>query len=516
MRKLDMTQKAFIFMACFFAAVTVSGVALGQSYSELWGKNGENWTPDSRLPDFSFAGYRFGEVPLPKVKVSANVKDFGAKGDGQTDDTEAFKQAITETKDGAIFIPEGRYLITDILWIKKSNIVLRGEGRDKSVLHFPRELEDVRPNMGATSSGSPTSNYSWSGGFVWVQGSLKSETISDITSEHKRGEKSFTVSRAEGLKPGQRVRVQITDDAQKSLLNHLYSEDSGKIEKITDTVSVTMVSRIAAVEGNRITLERPLRWDIRKDWTPRLQTFMPSVSEVGIEDLGFSFPVKPYKGHFTEKGMNAIAMSHGYDCWIRNVRISNCDSGIFMAGMFNTIDQLLIDGTRETTKGDTGHHGVTLGQDSLLQNFEFQTKFIHDLTVTNFQNGNVFKNGKGLNLSFDHHKRAPFENLFSNIDVGDGDLIWRSGGGDKIGKHSAARGTFWCIHSKSDILRPHPEFGPDSLNIVGVKTGAASIKNPDGKWFESIAPSELHPADLHAAQLAKRLGIPPSNPADAK
>src|SRR5688572_17926686 len=32
-------------------------------HSKLWGKNDDTWSPVSRLPDFSFAGYRRGEHP---------------------------------------------------------------------------------------------------------------------------------------------------------------------------------------------------------------------------------------------------------------------------------------------------------------------------------------------------------------------------------------------------------------------------------------------------------------------
>src|SRR6185437_11707244 len=58
--------------------------------SPLWGKAGEAWSASGRLPDFSFAGYHSGEAPLPNPPVKANVRDVGAKGDGVTDDTDAF------------------------------------------------------------------------------------------------------------------------------------------------------------------------------------------------------------------------------------------------------------------------------------------------------------------------------------------------------------------------------------------------------------------------------------------
>ncbi len=474
-------------------------------YSDLWGEQGEAWSPQSRLPDFSYAGYHSGEDPLPEVEVVANVKDFGAKGDGTTDDTDAFKRAIAETQAGAILIPAGRYVLSDLLWIYKSNLVLRGEGIDQTELHFVTELEDVRPSPGATTSGRPTSNYSWSGGFLWVAGNTKMKEISAIVSEAARGEQVLTLDQASGLEVGQRVVVEMQDHAERTLLDALYSGDAGGTDMITKPVVVRMVSRVASIEGTRIVLERPLRWDLRQDWKPTLKTFEPSVSEVGIEELAITFPVKPYLGHFTERGMNAIAISNASDCWVRNVKVSNCDSGVSLGGTFCEIDGLILDGEREAFQGDTGHHGVNMGQDCLLQNFDFQVKFIHDITLSYYQAGNVIKNGQGVNLSFDHHKKAPHDNLFCNIDVGEGSQVWRCGGGQQLGKHCGARGTFWGIRSQQDLIWPREAFGPDSMNFVGVQTSAASIKERDGKWFEAIPPEELQPIDLHAAQLARRL-----------
>jgi hypothetical protein len=106
----------------------------GQTHSDLRGKDGEKWSPESRLPDFSFAGYHCGEDPLPNVKVATDVLRFGAKGDGKTDCTQAFIKAIDATPTGVILIPAGRYIISDIIWITKPGIVLRGAGPGKTIL----------------------------------------------------------------------------------------------------------------------------------------------------------------------------------------------------------------------------------------------------------------------------------------------------------------------------------------------------------------------------------------------
>lgn len=44
-----------------------------------------------------------------------NVKDFGAKGDGVTDDTVAIKAAITDATLGCLYFPQGTYCISDTL-----------------------------------------------------------------------------------------------------------------------------------------------------------------------------------------------------------------------------------------------------------------------------------------------------------------------------------------------------------------------------------------------------------------
>ena len=115
-----------------------------------------------------------------------------------------------------------------------------------------------------------------------------------------------------------------------------------------------------------------------------------------IEDLGFEFPNEPYAGHFTERGANAIALGNVSDCWVRNVHIHNSDSGIYLSGHFSTVDGVVLTSERVRDRGrnSTGHHGIQVtGDDNLVRGFDFQTRFIHDLTVAHCH-GNVFCDGR--------------------------------------------------------------------------------------------------------------------------
>ena len=476
-------------------------------YSELWGKEGELWSASSQLPDFSFAGYRSGESSLPHIPVSSKITDFGVVPNSGQDVTAAFKKAIAASQGGAIFIPEGHYLLSDILWIKKSNIVLRGAGPGKTILEFTKDLEDVRPNMGQTTSGKTTSNYSWSGGFIWFKGSFREKFISKITGEQSRGSQEIEVAKSANLQLGQYIIIELTEDEDRSLIQELYSNDTGDISNLKRTVKTKLTTKITAIEGNQISIERPLPFDLKLKWKPFIKTFNPSVTESGVENLSISFANTAYQGHFTERGKNGIAFNAVAYCWVRNVHFQNCDSGLFMNGQFCTASKLVFKSDRlqikNNNRGYTGHHGLSAGKDCLFEDFDFQTHFIHDLGLNYGNSGNVFKNGKGVNLSLDHHRQAPYDNLFSNFDAGIGSDLWRCGGGKGLGKHCGARGTFWNIKTQKKIDYPKDDFGPNSLNFIGLNFK----KDAQSQVFkhEDIKNNTVSPEDLHSAQLKKRL-----------
>ena len=61
-------------------------------------------------------------VPLPDASTWVNVRTLGAKGDGASDDTEAFRSAIASHR--AIYVPTGKYIVTDTLLLRPDTVLI--------------------------------------------------------------------------------------------------------------------------------------------------------------------------------------------------------------------------------------------------------------------------------------------------------------------------------------------------------------------------------------------------------
>lgn len=510
-----MPMQAVVLALAVVVPLLMCAVAAGQESqrSRLWGEAGEAWAPDSRLPDFSYAGFERGERPIPDLNDAPrrSVRDFGAVGDGEADDTEAFRAALAAGGEGpaVVEVPAGRYVITGFIDITRSGVVLRGAGEDQTTLYFPKTLTDIEPNWGATTGGRPTSNYSWSGGFLRIRGRDAGKPLGDVAEPARRGETAIVLDAAPDLKAGDEVVLAMIDDEAHTLAHYLYAGDPGEVGKLRDQIRPSQVFRVTGVDGPRVTLDRALRFDVRPEWKPRLHTFAPGVTHAGIEGFTLEFPATDYAGHFTELGHNGIAIDGGAaHCWVRNVRLRNAESGIFVSGRFCTIADVAFQSDRAPDdRNHRGHHGAMLvGQDCLFTRFAFETRYIHDITVSRGSIGNVISAGRGVDLCLDHHRRGPYENLFTNLDAGRGSRLWASGGGEALGKHAAARNTYWNIRAESPIPSPPSKFAPPMINLVGLTTNAPEQLETDGRWFEPIPPERLQPQDLHEAQRAKRVG----------
>ncbi|CAL9961072.1 hypothetical protein VPHD69_0057 [Vibrio phage D69] len=132
--------------------------------------------------------------------AAVNVRDFGAVGDGVTDDTAAFKEAF---KWGKIFVPSGTYLITDTLQtprkdelqallentrgilVDEYSFVLEGEGVSSKLLFDLSSVDNVgkKHAFALGSHDINSTDYSQSGSYHLgtVGGFQRNINISNIS-----------------------------------------------------------------------------------------------------------------------------------------------------------------------------------------------------------------------------------------------------------------------------------------------------------------------------------------------
>lgn len=338
-----------------------------------------------------------------------------------------------------------------------------------------------------------------------MRGSDKGSRLSEVVAPSKRGDASLTLASTDTLKSGDWIRLIMQDPADHSLLRHLHGD---LLEPGTDTPKlkppVDWAARVTAVDGQKVTLDRTLRSDVRLEWKPEVFALAPTLRGSGLENLGFEFPGLPKQPHLQEAGFNAIQISGAVDCWVRNITVTDADNGLIMrASRFCTVDHFSARALKRT--GLTGHHALWVSsrtQDVLFVDFRFETRYVHDLSVEGFANGNVFTKGSGVEINCDHHRNAPYENLFTDIDVGDPRRLFESSGRKDRGPHSGARTTFWGIRGHGQFPGIPPACDWPLINVVGFGDFPPS-QDPCGPWVEP-GDGNLRPANLWEAQASFR------------
>lgn len=409
---------------------------------------------EHRLPDFSYAGYNNGMGDIPMAKGRAiDVTKYGVNADDEVDDTlamiKAFEAAHKVKGPVTVKLPRGKIIISDILKISRSNIVLRGSGSGKmgTNLHFPRPLQmvdktdsldelreylvkyDKRQKEKDKNINTLFSEYSWSGGFIWVQKKgtraaayLESQdpkiiVLADALSGDA-GSRTVAVSDASKLKVGDVAELQWLNRKGQTgpLLFEIYGNTDLKIGShhwtFAERPLVRQKTKIIAKDGNRVTLSDPLLHQISSD-IPAQFAKWDHIEQVGIEDIRVTFPQSPYFGHHLERGYNGIYFTSVYDGWIRDVTFENSDTGVLTYNSANvTISNIITTGARKA------HYSVHAGNvhNILVENLTVENEPIHSLSFNTQSTRSVFKDAvvnKGAVL--DQHAGANHQNLFDNI-----------------------------------------------------------------------------------------------------
>ncbi|MEV0387985.1 glycosyl hydrolase family 28-related protein [Nonomuraea sp. NPDC050643] len=493
------------------------------------------------IPDIAQAGHHHGTHP-PRHRVVTTVTHFGARPDGTTDSAPAFNAAIRATGErggGAVHIPRGTYLLTTPIFMHWSHVVLRGAGRDTTILRFTRPLDDgYRPAR--QSNGN--SRWSWTGGQIWfltperrarseaedyagTEGWLPGDTLAHVAAA-SRGQHTLLVTDTTHLHPGDLVILECDNPPDATLLMHLAGDTPGTRtydwprrapQLVTDSggqypqyALLQRPVRIEAVLGPRlIRLTQPLRHDLRPTWPARLRAPGPTVHDSGVEDLTLRNDPLPMTPHNRHPGSNGVCFQAVHDCWARNVRVENCDLGFGLTtATANTL-------THVTVAGRSAHHSFACrmqSHDNLIDHFTIEPfttptpagAVHHGLNLEGLSSGNVWRRGTMAEGTFDSHRALPFDNARTDITLTNNGRV---GGSAASGPLFGARITHWNIRitNASPYAITIADVAPRSLTLgVQGTTTTDSELTPDFTGdLENLLTghgTRPHITDLYAAQ----------------
>lgn len=253
---------------------------------------------------------------IPVYPVAVNVKDYGAIGDGITDDTEAIRDAISACSlEHAVFFPSGTYLISGDIALNKS-IVLRGELDDNNQLLSTIESLD--------------------GAIVFYNSMHYGSAVSVISGFHK-GSNKISVSDITGFSVGDYILMdQLNDNDFVSITSE---EGSGRAStwnsRESGTRVVGQIMQISAINGNEITIDGSINLEYNYDYLKTLDSSITDTTEfitdlspevlvlnniiekAGIEDLCINA--------INSNEFNNIRVIGASNCWVKNIESKHAD-----------------------------------------------------------------------------------------------------------------------------------------------------------------------------------------------
>jgi len=344
--------------------------------------------------DWSNAG-----CPDEKIKIerSINIKDFGAKGDGKTDDSAVFIKAIMESASHTeILIPEGVYILKSPIRIYKS-IILKGLGINKTKLIF-----DFKGNPAIDA--------------ITIGPEGKSEWV-ELISGFGKGSVVLEAKDSSFFTPGVFMEIEQDNDTEK-----MYTSPEWNQRWAQNVVG--QIVQVLSMDGNKITIDEPLHIDFDKDLKPRIRILYMTTGVVLMD-----FHIKRL-----DKGDgNIITIKNSAYCMVKNIeseyafRTHVSIERSYRCSVSNSYFHHAHD------YGGGGHgYGVEIkhhGCNNLVENNKF-FHLRHSMMVHLGANGNVFGYNESSQpfATSDHtpgtvisdvsiHGHYPFMNLFEENKV---------------------------------------------------------------------------------------------------
>lgn len=220
-----------------------------------------------------------GGITVPSENI-VNVIDFGADFSGKADCKDAITQAIEALPlgGGVVYFPAGSYYFCGTITIGKDNVVIRGDGYDKTKL--------LHDNAGLCFDVITYKRGQWQ----------------NLLDGYTKGSKTVTVE------DGSKFTVGVFAEIQQANDSALMYTDQNWIQSWAEN-AVGQLFEVVGVDRNNVTFRTPLHFDVRSDLNPQIRP-QGFVRGVGFEN----FYIERLQG-----GNSTFQFKNAAYCWVRNI-----------------------------------------------------------------------------------------------------------------------------------------------------------------------------------------------------
>ncbi len=344
---------------------------------------------DNVLLDYSYAGYKHGEVTPPEA-FSLGYKVFNVKERMETRGMTAREALISilqennmTRKDGknynnanariVIYFPEGEYVLhndddntiepgkpvlgkegdeaysldskgnnkSSSIYIFAGHFVIKGDGagRTKLIMDTPNLPDDI-----TTMYSSPV--------MIDIKHNSGLSKLCDVTGNAAKGTFSVEVSDAASLSKGDWVCLYLQNNDPELVRNELspYAPEPTMENIINVGVQVQDFHQIVAKSGNVITFKEPIMHEVDSRWGWAIHKY-PHYEEVGIEDVTFvghaTDDFQHHRNWAHDGAYKPIKMTRLTNSWMRRVNfISVSEANSITSSANVSAYDIKIDGNR--------------------------------------------------------------------------------------------------------------------------------------------------------------------------
>ena len=493
------------------------------------------------IPDFSYAGYKGGGVPIPYVATKEIV--WPVRGGNSKNIQAAIDKVSSLLADasgfrGAVLLKMGTYELEEPIYIRTSGVVLRGEGMGEIGTILIGKLEYMPEENIGLAMENQTNSFRRAA-LININGTgitLQEDTKQLITDNYVPvGAFSFNVASARGFSPGDKILIRRIGN--EDFIKELYPPTNDNAGRSSWRPFNTDYDRIiTSINGNTITVDAPIFCAIETRWgggevykyddAGRLEQvaienlrgiseYDPNVRITSYGNMDRGNWDAPDRLHFEGEEYYAdenhyftfISMTNVKNGWVRNVSGLHFGSSVVSAGSGTKWITLQDCESWEPVSIRAGARRFTFqfgGQLSFAQRC-FSQKGRHSFVNSTGASGNVFLDCEAINpfSTSEPHSQWLTGLLYDNVKAPLSSRFWTQGMG-----WAGANNVYWNCEGDYMMQKPptaqNYSFGHIGINSVIFNTVLQDRTKPNGH-IESID-KHVAPRSLYLTQLEERLG----------